>query len=227
VVLLLASALGCGLVAMRVLASWQWKYGFLVFNLLLAWLPVFFALAVTRLHQRGETRRFRFWFCALLWLLFLPNAPYIVTDFVHLKERAPVPLWFDILTLMNFAWTGVLLGFVALYLVHRIVAAEWGAVRGWLFVAVMLGLTGLGVYVGRFLRWNSWDFLISPLDVTIDIVQIFSRPGNRRGPFVFTTVVSLFCTLAYLALYCLAHSKGRLREPAPGSKPGADFKSPP
>lgn len=202
-VLLLTSALGCGLVAVRVLASWQLKYGFLVGNLVLAWLPVIFALLVTHLHQRGETRSFRFMLCALLWLLFLPNAPYIVTDFVHLKDRPPVPVWFDILTLMSFAWTGVLLGFVALYLVHRIVAAEWGNLRGWLFVAVMLGLTGLGVYIGRFLRWNSWDFFLSPFGLAADVAQTFSQPVARRGPLVFTAVLSLFCALAYLALYAL------------------------
>ena len=98
----------------------------------------------------------------MLWLLFLPNAPYIVTDFVHLTARSTVPLWFDGVELSAFAWTGMLLGFVSLYLVHAVARHRFGGTAGWLGVLAVLGLVSAGVYLGRVKRWNSWDLITQP-----------------------------------------------------------------
>jgi uncharacterized membrane protein len=92
---------------------------------------------------------------AFLWLLFLPNSPYLVTDLVHLKPRPSVPLWFDILLVQSFVLTGLLLGFLSVYLMHRLVTHAYGWKIGWLFTLLILALTGFGIYLGRFERWNS------------------------------------------------------------------------
>src|SRR5262249_40204331 len=126
---------------------------FLLWNLFLAWIPLLLALALYDLYRRGS-RSTLFAPIGALWLLFLPNAPYIVTDFIHLDALRRTPLWLDGITLSAFAWTGILLGFVSLYLVHAVVRHRFGARVGWEAVLVALALTSAGVYLGRVLRWN-------------------------------------------------------------------------
>ena len=97
-----------------------------------------------------------------LWLLFLPNAPYIVTDFVHLSAGSHAPLWFDGVELSAFAWTGMLLGFVSLYLIHAVIRHRFGAIAGWGACFACSHSSSVGVYLGRVKRWNSWDVLTQP-----------------------------------------------------------------
>ena len=98
-----------------------------------------------------------------MWLAFFPNAPYILTDFLHLGSMGDiVPGWYDVLLLYWFAWTGLILGIVSLYLMQEIVTRGLGTAAGWVFVVVAAGLGSFGIYLGRFLRWNSWDLVRRP-----------------------------------------------------------------
>ena len=198
--LALASSVSVALVLVRFIPSHQFVYFNLVWNLFLAWLPLGFAFFAARL------RASRLCFLALgfLWLLFLPNSPYLVTDLVHLKPRAPVPFWFDILLVQSFVLTGLLLGFLSLYLMHRLVSRFYGWRIGWVFTLVMIGLTGFGIYLGRFERWNSWDFFTSPFALSSDIFKLLIHPRANKTAFVFTTLCASFLGLTYLALYALA-----------------------
>ena len=167
--LVLASALGVGLVGLRFAWTGELRYANLVWNLVLAWVP--FALAIW-IYDRARRDR-RLGPASLLlgaaWLAFLPNAPYLVTDFMLLRDIGGMPVWYDVALLTTFAWTGLLLGFVSVYLVQQSVARVAGAAMGWFCALAALGLSGLGVYLGRYLRWNSWDLLVQPRDVLADI----------------------------------------------------------
>lgn len=198
--LALASGIGVALVGIRFLASHQFNYFNLIWNLCLAWLPLGFAFFA----DRFRASRACFLAFGFLWLLFLPNSPYLVTDLVHLKPRLPVPLWFDILLVQSFVLTGLLLGFLSLYLMHRLVSRSWGWRIGWAFTLVMIGLTGFGIYLGRFERWNSWDLFTSPIALSSDILNTLAHPRANKTAFGFTTLCSSFLGLTYLALYALA-----------------------
>jgi uncharacterized membrane protein len=197
--LALASGIGTALVVVRVIASHGFAYSNLIWNLFLAWLPFLFALCA----GRPRTTRLRFLLCTFLWLLFLPNSPYLVTDLVHLKPRPPVPLWFDILLIQSFVLTGLLLGFLSLHLMHRRISHAFGSRSGWLFTLVVLGLTGFGIYLGRFERWNSWDLFTSPVALLSDIFHMLIHPRANKTAFVFTTLCALFLGLTYLVLHAL------------------------
>ena len=197
--LALASGVGVGLAAARFVVSHQFAYFNLVWNLFLAWLPLGFAFLAGRL--RGSPRR---WLaCSFLWLLFLPNSPYLVTDLVHLKPRPPVPLWFDILLVQSFVLTGLLLGFLSIYLMHRLVSHSFGWRTGWIFTCVILGLTGFGIYLGRFERWNSWDLFLSPVALLGYICDVLAHPRANKTAVVFTALCGAFLLLTYLAFYAL------------------------
>ena len=197
--LALSSGVGVALVTARFVVSHQFAYFNLVWNIFLAWLPLGFAVMAGRSR---ESRR-HFFACAFLWLLFLPNSPYLVTDLVHLKPRPPVPLWFDILLVQSFVLTGLLLGFLSVYLMHRLVSNSFGWRTGWIFTVLILGLTGFGIYLGRFERWNSWDLFLSPVELSRYICSVVIHPRANKTAVVFSMLCGAFLLLTYLAFYAL------------------------
>ena len=178
------------------------SFRFLLWNLALAWIPLLVALAVYDSYRRGV--RFPLLVPGLLlWLLFLPNAPYIVTDFVHLSPSTPAPLWFDAAVISAFAWTGVLLGFASLYLVHAVVRHRFGAAAGWSAALVALALTSGGVYIGRFLQWNSWDVVFRPGQRLAQIAPHLGQPTALLHASAVTVLSTALLVLTYLAFYAL------------------------
>src|SRR6185437_2813015 len=139
-----------------------------------------------------------------LWLLFFTNAPYIATDFVHLQHDPLSPYWYDAVTIAAFAWTGVLLGFASLFLMQTVVRQWRGVVSGWVFAGVAIALGSLGIYLGRFLRLNSWDALEHP-SVLPRIAHAVARDPFRYGEAIGVTVLfTLALGFAYFLLYNLA-----------------------
>jgi uncharacterized membrane protein len=177
-------------------------FRFLLWNLFLAWIPFVLALVVYDRYRRGA-ELVRLAPAALLWLLFLPNAPYIFTDFIHLSAGPRTPLWLEGVVLSAFAWTGVLLGFVSLYLVHAVVRHRFGARAGWATALSALTLTSAGVYLGRVLRWNSWDLLIRPGRRLAEVAPRLTDPASltRAGAVTFALTALLIAT--YAAFYAL------------------------
>lgn len=194
----LSTLLAGGLFAGRVYLSHSLTFVFLVWNLFLAWIPYLISLWAAHIHQRHPRRWLALAALAALWLAFFPNAPYIVTDFLHLGERAPVPLWYDVGMLSAFAWTGLFLAVFSLRTMQMLVTAFAGPVASWLFVIGTLGVGGLGVYIGRFLRWNSWDLLFHPRSVLADIAVRLTAPWNHPGTFGVTLMFAAFLLVCYL-----------------------------
>ena len=192
--LLLSSALACAILVARVRLSHSMTYAFLVWNLFLAWVPYYWSLAAAALHRQPASW-WRLLVPGTLWLLFFPNAPYIVTDFVHLRPIAPIPLWFDIGLLAIFAWSGCFLAVASLRIMQTLVATYLGGAASWLFVASVIGLNGLGIYLGRFMGWNSWDLFIHPHGVLSDALTIVAHPIENRQA---TGVICMFGALLFV-----------------------------
>jgi uncharacterized membrane protein len=162
-------------------------------------MPVLFAALACR---SGVSSR-RGWLYAGLWLLFLPNAPYLVTDLVHLRFRPPVPLWYDLILLQVFICTGLLLGYLSLYWMHRQWSEHIGRKSGWGFVAAVAVLTGFGIYLGRFERWNSWDVFVQPIGLAANLWSMLTTPESYRTASRFTAVFGGFFLFAYVVLFGL------------------------
>ena len=197
-VLVLASAFAFSLVVLRYELSGTVHYANLLWNLVLAWVPLVFALLAYDLHRRGE-RGLKLILPLVLWLVFLPNAPYLVTDFKLLRAVKDMPVWFDIALLSSFAWVGLLVGFISVYLVQDIARREAGAVVAWAGTIAAFGLCGIGIYLGRYLRWNSWDVFIQPSGVVHDVAAQLVTP-RLVG---MSLLMAAFLTVAYAMLYTL------------------------
>lgn len=171
--LLLCSAATAGLFLYRMEATGTTHYAWLLLpNLVLAWIPLLAVLALDRLI---EARRFwALWLpLGTVWLLFLPNAPYIITDFIHLTwVPTRLLIYYDMALLGLAAITGLILGYASLYPLHRRVEAAWGRAVGWALVGGVWMLAAGGMALGRVSRWNSWDVLHSLEAILRDLVTL-------------------------------------------------------
>jgi len=203
--LLFASGVGVALVIARILWTGNIKYGFLIWNLFLAWLPLGFALLACDEYHGGARRNWRFLGFAGTWLLFFPNAPYIFTDLIHLTNQFYHHFWIDLVLILLFAVIGLVVGFVSLFLMQAVVRRMLGRVASWAFIAAVAGLSGFGIYLGRFLRFNSWDILFKPFALCEGIGQWLAHPLTRSHSVAFPFLFATFLFVSYLILYALTH----------------------
>jgi uncharacterized membrane protein len=200
-----ASACCLALVIGRVLWTGNVRYSFLAWNLFLAWLPLAFALLAQEKFQLSSGRDWRFGALACTWLIFFPNAPYIFTDVIHLTTHFYQHFWVDLVLILSCALTGLVLGFVSLYLMQGVVKRLLGSVASWIFIALVAALTGFGVCLGRFLRFNSWDIVVKPIKVYHGIGLWLTDPFGHPMTFAFPILFGTFMFIAYLMLYALTH----------------------
>jgi uncharacterized membrane protein len=198
--LAMSSSIAIGLFLARVASSDSGRYAFLVWNLFLAWIPFGFAwIAYSSTLAKG-VRVLLIGICAFLWLIFFPNAPYILTDFQHLtKLNGEAPVWYDVIMLLWFSWNGLLLGVTSLYFMQKVVARWLGNIPSWVFVVSVTILSSLGVYVGRFLRWNSWDVMLDPFSMPGEFLHTALRFQERT--LAFSTLFALFFLFVYVTLF--------------------------
>lgn len=167
---------------------------FLVWNLFLAVIP--FAITTYLLsHPKLNKFGLLVWFG--VWLLFLPNAPYILTDLIHLRLSSPRSIWIDLLIISSFACSGLLLFYVSLLDMKTIL-------RNYIKRNILdystfgiIFLSGFGVYLGRFLRYNSWEILSNPKYLLNDIINIIIQPINQKGAWLFTLLFGSFLTIGF------------------------------
>lgn len=169
---------------------------FLIWNLFLAYLPY----AITNwLHIRPgwiEDRR-KFAVAFSVWLLFIPNSFYLLTDIFHLGEIGRVPLWFDLVLLFSFAWNGLLLGIVSIRQMEKIAEVFFNLRSESFFIYPVMWLNALGVYIGRYLRYNSWDLLLNPFELITDIGNMILHPIQYRHAWGMVFCFSVFMTMVY------------------------------
>ncbi|MEM6782790.1 MAG: DUF1361 domain-containing protein [Bacteroidota bacterium] len=204
-------AFAAALIAARVMATGHLQFFFLFWNLFLAVIPLALSRGLRHLPKPG-------WLALVVggtWLLFFPNAPYLLTDLVHLKARPQAPFWYDLVLLLAAAWSGVLVGMVSLADVHTTVRRWYGARIGWAVALAALILGSFGIYLGRFLRWNSWEVLTEPRALLADVVAPVLDPLGHPKAVGITVLFSVLLTLCYLALRPLAEAEPRRAEAEP------------
>ena len=178
---------------------------FLVWNLFLAWIPYWISLTLSNI-KNGRLRRFKTGFTLTVWLLFFPNAPYILTDLLHFRNFGDVPMWYDLMLLLSFGFTGLMLGWISLMEVQDFLKNRHSrtVARGLTFVALIL--CSYGIYLGRFQRWNSWDILTNPVALFQDMFSVLMQPSGHAGTLGIAVVLGGFLTIGYAILSALRQS---------------------
>ena len=208
-----ASALSVAALLVEIGETGSSFYRFLVWNLFLAWIPLAAALAC---HAFARARSYGLALGAgVIWLLFFPNAPYMLTDYVHIRDvRLTSPLWWDALMLSSFVWTGLMLGFVSLFLMQGVWSAHVGRFTSWLLAALALALGSFGVYLGRFVRLNSWDALLHPRSVAHIIATQVENPVHQPRLVGVLGLLTAFMLIGYVVVCSFAGFQHRLERRA-------------
>lgn len=206
---LLAACAGSALLSVVLLftrkaLTGQGRLSFIPFNLILAFIPLAFLLLFERSQKRGHAI-----LCSMLWLLFFPNAPYMLTDLVHFDKRLGPASWLDLLALVAAAWAALLGGMITLRFMQDRVRLHRSPVMGHGFVLTVLFLTSIGIYIGRFLRFHSWHALLKPQDLIQETTARFLGAMADPMAWPFTLAVfGLLCCIHY-SLSAFVHASRR------------------
>ncbi|MCW3108208.1 MAG: hypothetical protein JWQ09_2714 [Segetibacter sp.] len=190
-ILFLSVSFTIALITFRFIYFGQLQFTFYVWNLFLAIIPLLLSRQLTRIKKLNTGALF----LLIWWLLFLPNAPYIITDIFHFYERPPVPKWFDLLLVTSAAWNGLTIGIVSLLQVEEFLSKRLSPLKVNLVIAAAIISCAFGIYVGRFMRFNSWDILTNPVILFHQVGVRVIYPQNHLGTWAFTV---LFATLLWL-----------------------------
>jgi uncharacterized membrane protein len=183
----------------RFVVTGSLMHGFLIWNLFLAYVPYritnYLAKAVSAIQSR-----IKFWFIFFTWLLFIPNSFYIITDLFHLDEGRAAPQWYDLTLIFSFAWNGIILGILSLYKMERIIEVKFNRKIKLLFIYGIMWLNALGIYIGRYLRFNSWDIITNPFGLAADISYLCIHPFRNFMEWAMIFCYSVLMTFIYLVL---------------------------
>lgn len=176
------------------------RFRFLLWNLFLAFIP----WLVAGILYVGKNMKQAFLFIFIfLWLVFFPNAPYILTDLIHLDSDPRVPALLDFLLLSCFGLTGLLFGYASLLIVEKVLSEKIRPSRAGAMSIFFIYLSALGIYLGRYLRWNSWDIFTNPGAVIREAFHVLMISGSRKNIWFFVigfgTMLSLFYLLFRIA----------------------------
>jgi uncharacterized membrane protein len=199
----LSGMAGFGL-AVRMALSQELTWSFLVYNLALAWIPVALAAAMASLHEtrvRGLTLPL-----GLVWLIFVPNAPYVVSDLIHIQPHPPIPESADAAIVALFAAAGVAAGLCSWSLVMAVTRRYVGPAASELGAALLALLTGFGITMGRYERFNSWDLWSEPMTILRFGWECVRHPGGHVHTWVVTAAYAGLVWAAWLAFRSLRGS---------------------
>lgn len=199
-IIVLLTTFSFGFLFIRVSITKTLYFAFLVWNLFLAAIP--YAITLYLSHQKTLSKA-RLIVLFFIWLAFLPNAPYIITDLFHLKRSALSNLWIDTLVISTFAITGLLLFYFSIFRMKKVLLQFFNTKRVKVIIITTIFLSAFGVYIGRFLRYNSWELLSNPLQLFSTIVEIIFHPINNQDVWVFTVAFGIFLHLGYAVLQLL------------------------
>jgi uncharacterized membrane protein len=194
------------MVIARVIYTRTFEHTGIAWNLFLAWVPFALALVVYARARSGMSRP-ALLALGSLWLLFFPNAPYIVTDLKHIGSGVGIPVLYDVLLLSAAAWAGLLLGLTSLFLMHAVARRLLGVVSAWVFVVGALAASSFGIYLGRVQRWNSWDVFVRPGALLGQLAN-----GFHAAPLALTVLLTSFLLASYLVFYSFARLSALIRD---------------
>ncbi len=184
----------CALIGCRIIYSGNLQHVFLTWNIFLAWIPYVIS-SYFNLYQSKQKWKQAALFCS--WLLFFPNALYIITDLIHIKETDNAPVWFDAILLFTSSLLGLLMAFISLFNTERYLSHLLSRKQVAFIMPLIIFIGAFGVYLGRFQRWNSWDVIRSPLALGEDILACFIFPQDHYRSWGITFMLSILFYLIY------------------------------
>jgi uncharacterized membrane protein len=171
---------------------------FLNWNLFLAFMPWLISTILT-IYPKLQKNIISLTLIGFSWLLFFPNSFYILTDLFHLQMETSIPTWFDLLLILSYAWVGLMFGFMSLWDIEKIISQKISKKLMLIVSLSLLFLGSFGIYIGRFLRWNSWDIISEPFEMFYDISDKVFNPLHNKGVWGMTLFMFIFLSMVYFS----------------------------
>lgn len=204
--LLVSNGLGLLLYLGRVADTHEWRYWYLFWNLALAWLPLGLAWWLVQRLQHKPWRNAVNVILTLLWLGFLPNSFYVVSDLIHLQSTGEVSLLYDAVLFFSFIFNGFVSGFISLYIIHRELLNRLKRIDAHAVVGVIILICSFAIYLGRNLRWNTWDVLVNPAGILFDVSDRLINPIAHPQAFVTTITFTFLIGSMYAVVWQLVRA---------------------
>jgi uncharacterized membrane protein len=197
--LMVSCAFSCLLLCVRIFITGDMTYLFLVWNLFLAFIP----FAITQWlpgNSRFMQSKMKMAVVLFVWLLFIPNSFYILTDLFHLDKFDSAPKWFDLLLIFSFAWNGIVLGILSIRRTEIILESITGRSFSLFIIFIVMSLNAFGIYIGRYLRFNSWDILTQPFSLFKEMFEVLFHPLRNKMEWGMIAVYAVFMTVLYITI---------------------------
>ncbi|MBS1653945.1 MAG: DUF1361 domain-containing protein [Bacteroidetes bacterium] len=193
------------LLFIRIIATGRLTFAFLVWNLFLAFIPYLITERLVR-DVRNIENKLRLLFSLVAWFVFIPNSFYIITDLFHLGQFGAAPKWFDLVLILSFAWNGILLGIISIQRVEMILTMLKGKLFSFGMLYVVIWFNAFGIYIGRYLRFNSWDVITDPFSLLRELLEMFFHPKANFDAWGMIFCYSFFITVIYFTIKKLGES---------------------
>lgn len=180
-------------------------FAFLLWNLFLAFLPWLLSHSLAT-RPAWTNKKWKLVLVFTAWLLFIPNSFYMLTDLFHLYDNFSVPRWYDLLLILSFAWNATLMGILSVRNIEKILEARWRYRHDVFFVYPIMLLNALGIYIGRYMRFNSWDVVSNPFALIAGIAHLLLHPFYYRNGWAMIVCFSFFLTILYRTLKKLSRA---------------------
>jgi len=190
------SLFGLVLLFTRIYKTGSVHFMFLIWNLFLAGIPWIISTLLI-LYPKLRKRLIILLIFSGIWLLFIPNSFYILTDLFHLNYKNLAPIWYDLVLIFSFAWAGIILGFATLKDAEKILSERMNKKLIPVFITFILFLISFGIYLGRILRWNSWNILNEPEGLLQDIKERITDPFDHPATWGMTILVGILLNLIW------------------------------
>lgn len=184
---------------LRVIIWGKMSLIYILWNILLAFIPFFISFILLSLSKEKKLNKIIFIVGFILWMLFIPNAPYIVTDFIHLGEIRSVPMIYDVFLIFSSASVGLMLGFHSFFHIEQIIKTKYSPRVTSLIMGLIMIIISFGIYLGRFMRFNSWDVFVNHTSLIKNIWKIFSQSTTNIEVYLYTGLFFFFLYLSYNA----------------------------
>ena len=182
---------------LRVLIYDRYSFVYILWNIFLAFIPYLISSILSHYSYHHKLNQLVFISGGIIWLVFLPNAPYIVTDLIHIGVVRGVPVLFDSILLFTSAWLGLLLGMTSLYQMEKIFLTKYSKKFTVRLIALIILLTSFGMHIGRSFRFNSWDLFTGPFSFFGKLLNILSQSTKHIEALIYTLLFFSFIYVFY------------------------------
>lgn len=186
---------------LRLAGAENFRYWFMVWNLFLAWVAPIIAWWLAKRLRNSVWLSWKNVVLTIVWLGFLPNSFYMVSDLIHVQQTGEVSVIFDAVLFTSFIFNGFIAGYIGMFFLHRELVRRLSTLKSYGIILAIFALCGYAIYLGRVLRWNTWDALFQPAGLIFDVSDSILNPLSHPQAFVvtlsFMLLISSFYVLAW------------------------------